>query len=307
MTTHTDPLDELEVPHLKHRLWDELAESHADHRRLSQAEFSSGSPPVRLDGRGSRPWRTILGVGAAAAVALIVALVAGSLVGTSSDAPLVGRIAAATERAMASSVVHWVDEQTLPGESEPSSATENWTDEASDATRIVFRDEHGDPIIDVGPLTGPTVESPEHSGQRSVWHCSQRYVEHVDTGDASTDTDLDGLRELSDDLAAGRLVEDGTEVVDGRELIRLVGADRQRAGMILLVDPETLLPVRARGTITHDGYNATYSQTYEYLPRTPANLALLHPPVPAGFTPYDPSGPMDPQCVGALRGSPEES
>jgi hypothetical protein len=197
-----------------------------------------------------------------------------------------GRIVAATDEATTSSVIHWVDEQTLPGEAGPSRVSEFWTDETSDATRILSRDGQGDPTLDVGPLTGPTIESPAHSGQRVVDYCSQQYVDHRDTGGTSTDIESQGLRGLRDDVAAGRLVEDGTEVVDGRELIRLTRAEGESgAGDVVLVDPDSYLPVRARGTL-HSG--DTFSQTYEYLPRTPENLALLHPPVPEGFTRIDP-------------------
>ena len=110
-------------------------------------------------------------------------------------------------------------------------------------------------------------------------------MDHIDTGGSSTDIDPDALGMLRDDVAAGRLVEDGTEVVEGRELIRLAGIEgTATAGHVVLVDPDTYLPVRARGTL--DG--RTYRQTYEYLPRTPDTLALLVPPIPEGFIRVDP-------------------
>ncbi|HET6952712.1 MAG TPA: hypothetical protein VFI47_20190, partial [Acidimicrobiales bacterium] len=184
-----------------------------------------------------------------------------------------------------------------------SRVTEFWTDETSDATRILSRDAQGDPLWDVGPLAGPTVESPSHSGQRAVNYCAREYVDHRDTGGASTDIDVDGLRQLRDDIAAGELVEDGTEVVDGRELIRLIRPDAD-AGVdlvVTLVDPDTYLPVRARGTIRHGGVGETFSQTYEFLPRTPENLLLVSPPIPDGFRQAHPDrGGFDPaSCDGS--------
>jgi hypothetical protein len=282
MATDTDAPDELEVPHLKGRLWHELAELHNEHGRSQTAAPGGGSERMCLRGRRS------LVVTAAAAAALVVGVVTAQLVGTSSDTPLMGRIVAAADEATAGSVIHWVDEQTLPGEAGPSRVTEFWTDETSASTRILSRDAQGDPVLDGGPLTGPTVESPAHSGQRAVDYCSQQYIEHRDTGGASTDIEFDGIRQLRDALAAGRWVEDGTEVVDGRELIRLIRAEGESgAGDVMLVDPDSYLPIRLRGTIAHGGFGETFSQTYEYLPRTPENLALLRPPVPDGFTQVD--------------------
>jgi hypothetical protein len=286
MTTDTDPVDELEVPHLKDRLRRELLELHAEQRRSRTAAPEHVVPLVRRRSRRSYV------VSAAAAAALVVGVVAAQLVGTDSATPLMGRIVAATDEATAGSVIHWVDEQTLPGETAPSRVTEFWTDETSDATRILTRNPEGDPLLDTGPLTGPTDESPSHSGQRTVSYCTQKYVEHRDTGGASTDMSFDGIRQLRDDVARGELVEDGTEVVDGRELIRLIRPDVEAGEDIatMLVDPDTYLPVRARGTIRHGGLGETFSQTYEFLPRTPENLALVSPPVPEGFTQVDPAG-----------------
>jgi hypothetical protein len=277
MTTDAQAPDELEVPHLKARLRHELAELHHGQLRHGQRR------------RRSRSGRLHAVLTAAAAV-MIVGLVAAQLVGTSSETPLMGRIVAATDEASASSIIHWSDEQTRPGEARPSRVTENWTDETSDATRmrIQFHDEEHDLNFDAGPLTGPTVDSPAHSGQRVVNYCTGHYVDHIDTGGASTDVDADVLVELRDEVAAGQLIEDGTEVFEGRELIRLISDEPAPGSDVVLVDPDTYLPVSARGTLDS---GATFSQTYEYLPRTAANLALLLPPIPDGFTLIDPVTP----------------
>jgi hypothetical protein len=95
-------------------------------------------------------------------------------------------------------------------------------------------------------------------------------------------------------IAAGLWVEDGTEVVEGRELIRLALSDREpgeSGETIMLVDPDSYLPVQARGRMLT---GEPFSQTYEYLPRTAANLALLQPAVPAGFAKVETfEGPID--------------
>ena len=282
MTTDTEAPDELEVPHLKARLWDELAELHQDQHH---SQGSTAPTVVKLTVRRSRRSRAVL---AAAAAAVVAGVVTAQLVGTSSDTPLMGRIVAATDEATASSVIHWVSEQTLPGDQEPSTVSEYWTDEPSGATRIYLHGGQLDQVMDVGPLSGPTIDSPAHSGQRVVDYCTRQYVDHVDTGGASTD--IDEIGHLRDEVAAGRLVEDGTEVVDGRALIRLTGIEgTATAGHVVLVDPDSYLPVRARGTLAT---GETYSQTYEFLPRTPENLALLLPPIPEGFTQWDEETPL---------------
>lgn len=281
MTTDTEAPDELEVPHLKARLWHELAELHHEPR---PGQSASPRHVVHLTRRRSRRY---VAVASAAAAALAAGLVAGQLVGSPSETPLMGRIVAATDEASASSIVHWVDEQTRPGEAGPSSVMEHWTDETSDATRIRFRGGPNDMDVDVGPLTGPTIDSPAHSGQRVVDYCTRQYVDHIDTHGASTDSESD-FGALRDQVASGQLVEDGTEIVDGRELIRLTRIEPAAAAEdhVVLVDPDTYLPVRARGTLST---GESFSQTYEFLPRTAENLALLLPPIPEGFTQVDPA------------------
>jgi hypothetical protein len=95
-------------------------------------------------------------------------------------------------------------------------------------------------------------------------------------------------------LETGDIVVDGTEQRDGQELIRLRNHD---SSYVYLVDPETYLPVQetASGVVT----------TYERLPRTPENLALLSPPVPDGFTPAASSGEIA-ECGGvSVHGGPD--
>lgn len=159
---------------------------------------------------------------------------------------------------------------------------ESWRDETSGIARLLFLGAQGEPVMDVGPLTGPTVESPEYSGQRVADHCVAAYTDHVDTGGASTDMGA-GADDVRDFIAEGTLTEDGTEVVDGRSLIRLRGEDDD----VWLADPDTYRIVGQRSTLS----GVTYTSTYEYLPRTADNLGLLTPSIPEGFTPNP--GPMD--------------
>ena len=235
MTRDIEPLDELEVPHLKERLRRELVALHVERQRS----------PIGPDGVASlirrRRRRSLLA--SAAAAVLVVGLVLAQRAGTAPDgstvatpdAPLMERVVAATDLAFADSVVHIVDRQVAPDGG--AVVREVWVDETSHAARLLERDARGEPMVDVGPLVGPTVESPSHPGQRAVYHCVQQYTEIADTGGASTDIEggTFSAQQLRDDVAAGRLVGDGTEVVDGRELIRLVTSDDD----VLLVDPDS--------------------------------------------------------------------
>jgi hypothetical protein len=154
MTTDTAAPDELELPHLKARLWHDLAELHAGRQpgqSLAPRRF------VQLTRRRSR--RSLAALTAAAAV-LAGGLVAAQLVRSPSETPLMGRIVAASDQAGASSIIHWVDEQTRPGEAGPSTVTEHWTDATSDASRVRFRGGPYDMDVDVGPRTGPTRATP---------------------------------------------------------------------------------------------------------------------------------------------------
>jgi hypothetical protein len=124
----------------------------------------------------------------------------------------------------------------------------------------------------------------------------QRWTQSCDTSYAEVEEpflpSLLGELNLRDEVAAGIWVADGTEVVDGRELIRLrldPDADiPSSSGQTAYVDPDTYLPVEVRGDV---GGPDESILRYEYLPRTAANLALLSPPVPAGYTKVDALAP----------------
>jgi hypothetical protein len=217
---------------------------------------------------------------------------------------LAAEIRQAVDEAAADSVVHVVQDMTTgPGDSE------TWTDETSGASRSLSLSETGAPTADRGWRTPPTPDQQppgfpatsvppelrpdpdpgirEDQGVVTVPMVMQRYVDYcfrvyVDLEAGASPPRNEGER-MAAWLAEGKLVEDGTEVVDGRELIRLVqppgGADS-----VYLVDPETYRPVRLT---SYPGGEAEYTMTFEYLPRTPENLAVLSPPVPEGFTRAD--------------------
>lgn len=289
MTTGNDTVDEIEVPHLKERLWHELAELHAEHRRSDTPAQDTGAELIQ---RRARRSLRMAGIGAAAAAVLIAGVFTARLVGTGTDGPtgrdadavLVARVVAATDEALAESVVHAVEEQVRPDGTRYT--MERWHDETTGVGRILSRDEQGNPLLDVGPLVAPTVDSPASSGQRVVDHCVRGYVDHVDTGGASINFGA-GVIDVRELLADGELVEDGTEVVDGRELIRLRGTDTGGGPYVLLVDPDSYRVVRQRGTLS---LGESYATVYDYLPRTEGGLGVLRPPIPRGFTQVEPGG-----------------
>lgn len=88
--------------------------------------------------------------------------------------------------------------------------------------------------------------------------------------------------QLRDEIEAGHLVVDGTEVIDGRELIRL--SDHGLVEQTVFVDPETYLPVEQH--YDRRGPDEGVIR-FEYLPRTEENLELLTPPVPDGYRETD--------------------
>jgi RNA polymerase sigma-70 factor (ECF subfamily) len=131
---------------------------------------------------------------------------------------------------------------------------------------------------------GPVREAIEAvpSGERDV-HCDQTYSERdIPLLPAHGDEALSIEGVL--DFGTDDLVGDGTETVDGRDLVRLRLVSDE-VDHVFLVDPTTHLPVQERIT-TAEG---TTVGRYEYLPRTPANLAAAAaPPVPAGYTQVPP-------------------
>jgi hypothetical protein len=162
---------------------------------------------------------------------------------------------------------------------------------------------------------------------RQVDYCFGEYTEYDQTAiPGSIEAD-----DIGESLASGHFVEDGTETVDGRELIRLVqvpadlepgapGRNGTNPGAtttvpsgpttsldpdtfeytehIYLVDAETFRPVKIIGYPGEaaDYSDATYVATIDYLPRTPENLAKLSAPAPEGF-----------QLVPELRGDGERA
>lgn len=336
------------APGFEDRLWTDLARLHASGTAsagLAQPPGPVGPPAGRSVRRRAR--RSLLaGVGIAATAAAVMAAIAVTVPGTGDgeDAETAGpagvetpdpgvpvetRIINATDAALADSIVHVMqDMSTGPGDSEM------WSDEQSGRVRSRTLDANGAPSFDSGPAAPPAVDdvgpgmpppgtppfdpSLPSETHRQVDYCFGEYREFPQAL-------LPGHNEAAgvrDGLADGSMIEDGTQVVDGRELIRVVRllepATGERAAAlaateaaggpattdtvptggpittgtateeqpvvdedhVTLIDPETYRPVMLLG---YAGSSAEYVMTFEYLPRTVENLALLSPPVPEGF------------------------
>lgn len=247
-----DMRDEVPVPHYEDELWLTLARVHAERR--GDAPGASSLPGVegRLHRRGRRLFFAGVGSIAAAAVALaaIVATDAGEPPAgtgaadptpTPTDAPelsLAAQITAATEEASATSLIHKVTDNLYHADDgTPIGDSEMWTDEQSGAMRSLSYDSEGEPSFDSGPVVAPAVDDPgpppmppdanpmdptdparPQQRIRDVDYCFAEYAES-DRPAIPGHIEADRLGEW---LEQGRLVEDGTEVMDGRELIRLV-------------------------------------------------------------------------------------
>jgi len=101
--------------------------------------------------------------------------------------------------------------------------------------------------------------------------------------------DVIAVGSLRNSLAHGNWSDLGTTTLDGQAAIELV-QHNPPAGKSLMVwvDPNTYRPFQEEliYTTTDAGHSVdgTVTSTLEYLPSTPANLALLNVTIPTGFT-----------------------
>lgn len=282
----TDAPDEVQVPHLKERLWEDLAELHAQ-----RGSPDAARPPIDLV-RIRRRSRRSLTVGVAALVAASVGIAAvtrGPVGGgggderasSASSAAAIERIAVATEQALGDSVIH-----VQMGGPDSGPWMERWIDETSGSFRTLSLAPDGTPTSEMGP-------GPGGASARLVDHCHRQYADDpaVTSDPIAGESDP---RAVLDALSAGELSEDGTEIVGDRELIRLEGTaasttdDELPMTREVLVDPLTDRPVMERAWVPGGPGDGGYHETtYEYLPRSSDTLALVTPRIPDGYTRVD--------------------
>lgn len=338
-------VEDVAAPHFEERLWQELATTHA---AVRAGNHTPPEPRPSRDRSGRRTGRRLLV--AAGAVASLAAATTAFVAVRSDDgagppdpetrtgtpdearddgASLADQISEAQQVAAADSIVHIY--QDARGEPQYNYDVESWYDETTGWRRDLQYDLDGEPSYDHGAAQAPSPDDPPPPPlppdatpfdpslptrrTRTVDHCFSEYQE-------ADETAIPGSSQAEDVgrwLAEGSLIEDGTETIGGRELIRLIqtlgsisqpsreggrrdeteasqttvtlapGAEQSDPDEILMiyfVDPETYRPVMHVGYpgTQSDYSDASYVMTYEYLPRTPENMANLEAPVPAGFT-----------------------
>lgn len=326
--------DELSMPQFEHRLWGELEALHRQRNR---------TVPARQPVRRRVLFAGAVAAAAAAVVVVALLWTPTTSPGPDRDqeaaAPLdpdvdvVQRVRSATA-VPGESIVHTT---VITGGDRDN--RESWYDQVTAAERSRTTTVDGEPLTDAGWPEPPAVDAepapgtpapdpqidrcdpvtkmvvnaqgqvhpcetdvvpppqPEHA-QRYVDHCARTYVDG--TAPLVVDPGWGHIRLF---VGTGDIVQDGTEVVDGRELYRLRNGN---GTFVWLVDPETYLPVRETETADPD---ATYVDvngepadppptrvtSFELLPRTGEHLAQLTPPVPDGFEEADAPGDA---CVG---------
>jgi hypothetical protein len=295
MTTDLDQQDRVPVPHFTASLWQELAELHERHQ--SSSDWRTGRRSL---------------VAGAAFLATAAAIAAGVIVirpdndaHRMADPELAARVIAATEDATGSTIVHATSDYAESGSRGPINVdSEQWVDThgvagsfegslpagaAPGGYREIRRNDDGTVTYESGGAILP-VPVDGRPSQRSISHLDRTYNEGCWPRSGLYGGDADWVRQL---LSEGRYVEDGTETVDGSELVRILIRDPDTGDpstrSVLLVDPETYLPVVDRHF--DDEGKIELEVTFEYLPRSQENLALVTmPPVPDGYTQTAPEG-----------------
>jgi hypothetical protein len=277
VTTRLDG-DELAVPHFKERLWRELEELHG-----STAAAGTVAPA-----RAARRPRLL----AAAAVVAVGGAAAGMVVlgGRDEPATIAGPGGQPATPAEATTTEPTTTETTRPlgivmveHRNAAGHVLRRWKDERTGLWRELAIGADGNPTSDSGYTSRRQVGDEVVITTRQVDHCTREYqdgelrlpIETVRAAMPENQRVGDIPDTVFDD---GSLIADGTEVVDGRELLRY--RDDANDGVVWL-DPDTREIVRRRFSA---GTDAEQAEVYEYLARTPENLAVLVPEVPPGFT-----------------------
>ena len=278
------------VPHFEDRLLERLQQ---------QRRSGTWARPARH--RWRRPGSRIA---VAAAVAAVVVAGAAVTRGTGSDGPDIDTTATAPDddlppqiRPILTALDAAIDGGSIAHITSDDGTNEAWVDLGSGAERTIVPASTGGRTMDWGRSHPPAMDpaaADAPDDRRLVDHCLHQYADVTGPDLRVADT----ITPLRAALASGRFRVSGPAVVDGRDLLRLdpvietsaATGDPERdaadqaaaeaAREVIYIDPATQLPVRIEA-------GPTNGSTIEYLPRTPENLTLLVPPVPAGYTRVD--------------------
>jgi hypothetical protein len=300
--TDFEPDDQLVLPHFEEQLLSQLLEERGGEPILVPLVARRRSPRAPRRALVAAAAAVVAAAGIAGAVAVRDDDRASVSTVTQSDPELKASIIAAIDATATNTVVHTTQ----------SGGMQLWHDPVSGLLRnsTVGADTWGQQ--DMGPAVAPAIDAPAAPlgtapavRVRRVDHCVGQYAEK----DEPWFNMASEAQSFEDELKADHFVPDGTEIVDGRELIRLRAVDSQQRSerpieerqpvhddRVAYVDPVTLLPVRI------DSASVQISTTIEYLPRTAESLALLVPPIPAGTVEVDelpPNGDPATLCNGS--------
>jgi hypothetical protein len=318
MTTQLD--DELVLPHFEDRLWVELARLHSDLDERAAGITDGGRRGGSADlpgGHRRGPNRRRLLTAMVAAVAAGVAVGGAALLAGGDDGPSTSIAPPAQPAPSTATTVPaqrgedgapdaWTSSEPPTGIPPTSSTTvehprtrsdavvfveqrnagghvdHRWVDEATGRNRDLQLDAAGSPVLDSGWLDVEETPAGLSFRIRAVDYCFAEYLETDWTPPARPNNGTpDWHEDVRGAVDGGVLIPDGTEVVDGRELLRYRAPSYEG---VTWADPNTYAPVKVHNYV---GSDAEYTQTYQYLPRTQENLALLEPVVPPGFTRVD--------------------
>lgn len=285
--------ESLSLPEFEDRLWDELSQLHG-------SDSGSPEPPNRSARR-----RYLVAAGMVALAGLGAGVTAVLTAGRPADiatSPADG----GSESAPPPDAIVFTEQVAGDG-----SVQRQWQDETTGRYRKINL-EDGEPFMEWGGATILHADGGATSKDWFVNHQAGTYSESEETFSAEDcPPDQRGCGELGPDLSSreddvirgylnnGSVVEDGLEIVDGRELLRLVwktldDASSAEGSGVTWVEPETYRPVKhfSPGGTGPDGQTILESTTtYEYLERTPENLELVEVKIPEGYTEGNIYGP----------------
>jgi hypothetical protein len=261
------------LPQFESRLWDELEQLH------------DASNPRRDDDELHPRRRYLVAVAALSAAACLSAVAA--LVTTGDRDPSGGDVANTLDvepvRAPDAIVV-----EVAP--SSDGGRTTTWTDEATGNTRTLQEDAAGTPVHETAgrnlrfvwddAKNDPLVAGSSHLDiSHEVHEYAQRAPFEPQAGVLPPGTPPREDDVFQDGVESGQWTPDGTEVVDGIELLRYRSDLSDKGDQVTWVDPTSLRPVKV--------LLGDETTTFAYLPRTAENIALLDVAVPEGYGKVD--------------------